>query len=69
MHKYKVATCKYVYSQNEAEHLEYFERGGLEKQRRGPPHSSYSRINTDNGWLKLPLGCRGQTLPHQSRVH
>ena len=31
MHKYKVATCKYVYGQNEVDNLEYFERGGLEK--------------------------------------
>ena len=27
--------------------LAYFERGGLEKQRGGPTHSSYSRGNTD----------------------
>ena len=29
--------------------LAYFERGGLEKQRGGPPHSSYNKGNTGLG--------------------
>ena len=39
---YTVAACKHVYSY-EVANLAYFERGGLGKQRSGPPRSSNSR--------------------------
>ena len=49
MRNYNVATCKHdIIAKHSCEVgiLAYFERGGLEKQRGGPPHSSFSRGNS-----------------------
>ena len=46
MHNYKVAVCIYMCiarNSDEVAILVYFKRGGLEKQRGDPPHSSYIR--------------------------